>query len=241
MSYIINNQGKYTLWNGKYGIPAVSTSTSSLLSGLVSYYKLDESSGNATDTVSGYTGANTSITYSTTGKINTCYSYNGSSSKTVVTDTDALDLTTAGGFSCWIYPLSRSYNYIISKMNDSSNTNGYYLGLFSGYAQLLLATGSNSSYLNSTSLVTLSAWHHVVATWNSTTAYIYLNGSGNSGSITYTPISSTYNLQIGSPVTDTGGYFSGYIDEVGIWNRLITSDEAATLYNSGSGKAYPFS
>ncbi len=46
---------------------------------LISYYKLDESSGNATDRFGGNTLTNTSTTYST-GKINNGAVFNGSSS-----------------------------------------------------------------------------------------------------------------------------------------------------------------
>jgi hypothetical protein len=35
-------------------------------------------------------------------------------------------------------------------------------------------------------------------------------------------------------------YIDGIIDEVGIWNRELTTDEVSTLYNSGAGKTYPF-
>jgi hypothetical protein len=31
----------------------------------------------------------------------------------------------------------------------------------------------------------------------------------------------------------------GWVDEVGIWNRMLTADERAALYNSGNGIAYP--
>jgi hypothetical protein len=34
--------------------------------------------------------------------------------------------------------------------------------------------------------------------------------------------------------------FTGSIDEVGFWNRALTSAERASIYNSGTGKAYPF-
>jgi hypothetical protein len=34
---------------------------------------------------------------------------------------------------------------------------------------------------------------------------------------------------------------NGSLDEIGIWNRALTTGEISTLYNSGSGKGYPFS
>ncbi|GAI49836.1 unnamed protein product, partial [marine sediment metagenome] len=32
----------------------------------------------------------------------------------------------------------------------------------------------------------------------------------------------------------------GLMDEIGIWNRAISSVEADNLYNAGAGLAYPF-
>jgi hypothetical protein len=36
----------------------------------------------------------------------------------------------------------------------------------------------------------------------------------------------------------TGQYTDGIIDEVGIWEKALTSGEVSELYNSGSGLAY---
>jgi hypothetical protein len=35
-------------------------------------------------------------------------------------------------------------------------------------------------------------------------------------------------------------FFDGTIDEVGIWNRSLSSSEVSELYNGGSGASYPF-
>lgn len=36
-------------------------------------------------------------------------------------------------------------------------------------------------------------------------------------------------------------YFDGVLDEFGVWERTLTSDERTALYNGGAGLAYPFS
>jgi len=38
-----------------------------------------------------------------------------------------------------------------------------------------------------------------------------------------------------------GTHFPGYIDELGIWSRALTSDERTALYNGGDGLQYPWS
>ncbi len=36
------------------------------------------------------------------------------------------------------------------------------------------------------------------------------------------------------------GWWTGNMDEIGVWNRCLTSDERTELYGSGSGNPYPF-
>jgi hypothetical protein len=35
-------------------------------------------------------------------------------------------------------------------------------------------------------------------------------------------------------------YTEGRIDEVAVWDRVLTDDERAELYAAGAGKFYPF-
>lgn len=224
-----------------YRAPVSTSSESSLLTGEVAYWKFDETTGDYADSKNSHTGVNSNVTHYASGKINYAGSYNGSSSKTTVTDANDLDLTTAGGISCWIYLGARTHNYIVSKGDDSNARNGFTLQMESGYLVLFLLGSSSYTYVDSPSMLNTGQWYHIVATWNSTNGYLYVNGSQvKSKSITLTPVASTYNFLIGAPNTDASGYYNGYIDEMYVANRLITSTEVTTLYNSGSGKQHPF-
>jgi hypothetical protein len=79
-------------------------------------------------------------------------------------------------------------------------------------------------------------WHFGVVTYDSSTgiAQIYIDGSldtsANTGG-TGTPA----NVSIG--VSPYGGtLFNGSLDEIGLWNRVLTSGEISSLYNSGTGR-----
>jgi hypothetical protein len=72
----------------------------------------------------------------------------------------------------------------------------------------------------------------------------YLDGSslGTAGAV---PQSFNGYWRIGGSILTSwpnisGGSFNGSIDEVGIWSRALTSSEVTSLYNSGSGRQYPF-
>jgi hypothetical protein len=38
-----------------------------------------------------------------------------------------------------------------------------------------------------------------------------------------------------------GNWLDGIVDEAGMWNRVLSSDELDALWNDGAGLAYPFS
>lgn len=82
------------------------------------------------------------------------------------------------------------------------------------------------------------AWTLIVAGVNQTDGFLYVNGSSHlwthvNGTVTQGGTS--YNISIGRMGECVGYYTSGRIDEVGIWNRTLTTDEIDQLWNSGSG------
>ena len=91
-----------------------------------------------------------------------------------------------------------------------------------------------------------NAWHYVVVTYDGsqTTSGVtmYYDGvqqsisgdiSGTAGTLTY-----TQNAEIGSR---HGGadFYDGEIDELVIYNKVLTNTEVSALYNSGSGDSTP--
>lgn len=78
--------------------------------------------------------------------------------------------------------------------------------------------------------ISLDEWHHFVLTYDQTNIKIFMDGEeeksgGLSGDITY----DGKNLEIGRYV-DTGPYFDGLIDEVRVYNRVLTASAVKALY-----------
>jgi hypothetical protein len=224
----------------------VNTSSSSLLNGLISYWPLDESAGLAIDTAGGgNNGFPTNTVQGVTGKINTAYLFNGSSSKVDMNNPANLSLTTAATVSCWIYmPALPSGDAVIFEKADAVK------GLY-GYAmfyqkqsntfQFMVANGINHAAYSAGSGLSAATWYHIVCSWNGSTVTTYLNGSVvSSTSQIYNCVSNVYDFALGGNLPTNTAYFSGTIDEVGVWNRALISSEVATLFDSGSGNAYPF-
>ncbi len=95
------------------------------------------------------------------------------------------------------------------------------------------------------SMLTTGDWHHVMGVYDgaNATAKIYFNGQfvdshPNAGLID--PVRTGQIAAIGgNPLTDPGfpgsNFFSGYIDDVAIWNRALGQGEAKYLYSVGNG------
>ena len=73
-------------------------------------------------------------------------------------------------------------------------------------------------------------WHHIVMVQNSTNCTIYFDGvSMGSGTVSSLNTASG-NAEIGEYSGISFQYYIGKIDEVGIWNRALTSTQVNKLY-----------
>lgn len=223
--------------------PLSSGSSSPLLTGLVSYWKLDESSGTAADSKGSNTGTvSGTVTQGASGKISTAYTFSGFSNTYLDCGTDAsLRITSAGTISAWVYQTtSNPYPTVVGNDDFDTDRHGYNFFIRSdGTVSLELASASASQSING-GTITNNAWHHIVATWDGTNAHIFIDGvDGGAVSQTVTPTTNTSSFKIGNASIGTYN-FTGTIDEVGVWSRALTGSDVTSLYNSGSGKTYPF-
>jgi hypothetical protein len=87
-------------------------------------------------------------------------------------------------------------------------------------------------YTTSTPIIT-SSWHHIVSVVSSITRSIYCDGILN----TSTPAAGYYYGSNTGPLTigchsNLVSWYLGKIDDIGIWNRPLTSLEVTQIYNS---------
>lgn len=81
-------------------------------------------------------------------------------------------------------------------------------------------------------------WHMISITKSGNNWSLYLDSQLNtsasySGFLDY----GKYNLSFGY---EGSKFLNGGLDEIGLWNRSLSSNEIRTLYNLGSGRTYPF-
>ncbi len=156
----------------------------------------------------------------------------------------------------WIRPGSygqsngANYGEIVSKI-DASNGWAVEVSNWNGYNSLLYwhgFTGANGYWHAPVNAIPLNSWSHVCVTYDkSSTANMpamYINGSpvavtANSGApsgISYDENSA--DLQVGN-CCGTTQTFDGPIDDVRVYNKILTPGEVSALYAAGAGGAPP--
>ena len=94
------------------------------------------------------------------------------------------------------------------------------------YAQY---ANSNAAHVASNSTLPVGEWVHVVGTFTSSSANLYINNVSQSGGTITDYLTADQNT-IGSRRSD--GFFTGSIDDVRIYSDILTTTEIGYLYNN---------
>jgi hypothetical protein len=226
-----------------------------LNTGLIAYWKMDETGGAGTDRVDSQ-GANDmtanggSIT-NATGLIGNCVDFGAAGSGTYLQCADNADLsfgdedfTIAG----WIYLDTVSgYQSIVDKWS-SGTTKEYIVYIDAGADRIKAAiSGNGTSQTDLTASnyggIGLGAWLFIAFGHDATANEIWIsvnNGTANTAAHTTGCNDNTSPLRLGADHVGTN--IDGKMDEWGLWGKRLSASELTELYNSGSGKTCcPFS
>jgi len=250
MSYI-TYQGKRVNFAGK------PIKTSSLHTDLVGYWKLDEADGSVYDSYGNLHGSirnsGTGVIQNQTGKINNAYQFNRDSSGAVYLPMGQFyayqsDFT----FTAWVYwyldpDISVSIDLGIIGGETGSGSFVINKGTTYNYLRLesvaLDSTGPGAGFCPSA-----SEWAFVAVTCKyidetHTQQVFYVNdtsvGTSKTWGYPFRVDRSSYTIGVKRP-DQNQHFFNGYIDEVGIWQRVLSNDEIMSLYNGSAGKTFPF-
>ncbi len=201
------------------------------------YWPLDATSG--TDAVDATGSANNGVvsgaTWNSSGRVNGCLVFNGSSSTVQITNPVCNDFSLA----FWVKTSQATtaaaqwYNGYGLVDGDASGTgNDFGTALCAG--KFAFGVGNADYTIFSTSLINNGAWHHCVATRQQSTGQMRMyvdgvlqaTGTGNRNTL-----NSSVRLLFGA-ISSGNGYFNGSLDDVRIFSRTLTSNEVAVLYSS---------
>ena len=226
-----------------------------LLRGLVAYFKLDESSGDALDSVAGNDGTVVGATQGVSGKIGNAYSFTVNDYVNIDDVLTPLVSTTEGAWCGWINmpdAAAAGQTTIVSFADTSANefmifsVNTGKLIVFCRVAGVIQwgLTTDNIEFSDNIS-------YHVAFVKTTTDLILYIDAVVIDQTFTSTFDKTSFfssatgldNGRLGAVNFNSGGevqFFEGVLDEIGIWDRALTADEITELYNSGAGKTYPF-
>jgi Concanavalin A-like lectin/glucanases superfamily len=249
------------LYNSGNGLPYYDPTDvkgdSTLSTSLVSYWKLDETSGTRADSHGSNTLADPSSTGYSTGKLSNAASFSAASSDYLaITDGSQSGLGITGNFSmsCWFNlastPSSGNQYWLMGKKKDG-DTGGYWLSVENdgGTSKFQFGFqndgGAYNSIRRATYSYSTSTWYHVVVTCvvASETYGLYVNGVPQTTTTVASGITSasltTADFRIGSYGT-SGQYFDGLIDEPAVWTKALTVAEVRALYGYGTPPEYEY-
>jgi len=207
--------------------------------GLIAHYKLDETSGTTAADSSIYNndaamnGGLDANNNRVDGPMNTALEFDGVNDKINLTNPN-LVLGTAPKFSvmAWIKPNEINNSEVFNWGSGSGKSPSIQ---FNSNALRFGITGSRIDAAMTDMGIAENKWSHVTITYDGTTGRIYGNG--------ILVESDTLNLtEIDDGTIEIGGgpsYFNGAIDDVKIYDRLLSVDEVLALYNAGDPPPVP--
>jgi hypothetical protein len=220
-------------------------------SGLVGWWRGES---NALDGAGFNSGIPTNIAYSA-GEVGEAFYFNGSDSSYIrIPANPSLDVGQTNGFTLefWCNPPSTNETVVtLAEWNDNSGTLtgiGCHLEFYSAgriLGDIVDPSTGNDHYLMSAGGdVTPNVWQHVAMTYDKTTGVmtLYRNGvliaNGNVG--IWRP-STRFDLYLG--IRSAGVFapipYQGLLDEVSLYNRVLSAAELLAIYNADSAGKCP--
>lgn len=214
---------------------------------LISFWPMEEASGTRNDAHSTNHLTGGTLPSSGTGKVGTAADFETSSSNIAsIGDNASLSSpTTSITFAAWINFESKVSNApVAGKYQGNAEWVMDYRGT---QDRLRFAVFGATSFADPTEVFAdnlgspaTSTWYFVIGWYDRDADIIGIkvnNGTANTAARTTDLWDSANNFSVGGN-SNFSVFFDGLIDQIGFWQRALTSDEHTWLYNSGNGRSY---
>lgn len=212
---------------------------------LIAYWTLNETSGTRADVVGSNDLSESGAVGYAPGKVGNAAAFSGAERLSV---TDNTVLTSSNGFTVtlWLY-----IQAISSEQTPAAASLGSLGGFPYEWVIVPMCLESCGLYFSINGSadpaelfsdpLTLNTWHFVVAWYDASTQVMAISVDGMTTEQPWLEgIEDLTDVPLFLNGADGGIGFTGRVDEVGFWNRALTPDERALLYNNGEGCNYPF-
>lgn len=206
----------------------------SVVTGMVSHWLLDENSGTtAIDFVGGNNASlnGTAAWAPTEGQVDGAVRLDGPGSYLSIGNESNFDFTNAMTVACWIKPdtfdatwqafvCKGDYSWRLHRSGDTNQVN-------------FACSGLSQLDVTGTTDVNDGQWHHIAGIYDGANLYVYVDGNLDASVASTGQIANTGDpVFIGSNASMANREFKGLIDDVCIFNRALTADEIASLYTA---------
>jgi len=146
-----------------------------------------------------------------------------------VTNNSDIAITGDMTITAWLYlGATGAFQYIAAKRASGVNYQFYIRNTN------ILSFYDGSSLVNDTTALSGSTWYHVAVVVDAgTSTKYYINGSLSSTGGSTSPSATTDNLFLGA-LPSASQYLNGYLDEVALFNRVLSASEISNIYSNKS-------
>ncbi len=204
-------------------------------SGLIGWWGFSGNANDASGNGNNFTVTGATLTTDRNGTVNAAYQFNGTNQYLVNNSLSHL-FSESGSFSVsiWVYKTGSATG---SAIMSGAPGGGPFIWIIQGNAtDMMMGTNKQgAAWFWAPTPLTLNNWDHYVGVYATNTMTFYKNGV-MSASNTYTHTGATTTIQplyVGRGASGT--YLAGKTDDVGIWNRALSSQEILDLYNASCG------
>jgi Concanavalin A-like lectin/glucanases superfamily/Secretion system C-terminal sorting domain len=204
-------------------------------SGLVGWWGFSGNANDASGNGNNFAVTGAALATDRNGTNNAAYQFNGTSQYLVNNNLSHL-FSESGSFSVsvWVYKTGTGTG---SAIMSGAPGGGPFIWIIQGNAtDMMLGTNKQGlAWFWATTPFALNNWDHYVGVYTTNSMTFYKNGV-LSASNTYTHTGATSTLQplyVGRGASGT--YLAGKADDIGIWDRALSSQEILDLYNASCG------
>jgi hypothetical protein len=213
-----------------------------LWSSLSSYWKLDECSGNRTDSHGSNDLTDNNTVGGATGKIGNAARFVKANSEYLsAADDPAFRMGSAKTIALWVNPTSVNGEFA-TKFEDGKFD--WLVDVIAGPVARFILYNNGAEAGRVTTSLALNVWSFVVAWYDGAAGTINIQvNDGTVASVSGMPSSvvdtgAAFNIGRRG-LTGNEAYLDGLVDEVGIWDIVLNAIKRTLLYNSWSGTTCP--
>jgi len=201
------------------------------VAGLQCYYPFNGNGNDAGSLNNHLTNNGAMLTTDRFGNTDAAYNFNGST-QCLIRNTPSFTFNPSSTFTVSLWHNRNTSSVVGIPIMHGSNAAGNFIWIFqTGASNMQFGTNKQqAAWIWAQGTSTTNAWTHIVLVYNAGAMTLYKdNVAVATATFTHTGVTSTtLPLYIGKGIG--GNYFDGKIDDIGIWNRCLSSCEINDLY-----------